>query len=232
MSIHREVKNPIKKKPKTIKAVSMKKHFASFLLLVTVLFANQVPVGVALHRTYEWDHLLYGEPNHYQAYIAASDVWQVGTDVNVTFKLTLTSKGSSLNYTEIVSVGIRLHGSYFDIDSGDISGTEVLRTEGDSWERNASFYIPTEYVGRSKADNVSISFKLTYNEIDNIAEYSLQTVYGPTTYDAMYVNLFRPLLSDPELIAVAVVGLVTLGGISGSILYRRRVSAKSPSPSE
>lgn len=208
----------------------MKKYLAPCFFLITILLANQVQVGIALHKTYEWDHLLYGESNHYQAYIATSDVWQVGTDVNVTFRLALTSRGSSLNYTEVVSVRIRLHGSYFDMDSEDVSGTEVLREVGDFWETNASFYIPTECVGRGQTDNVSISFGLTYNEIDNIEGYSLQTVYGSTTYEAMYVNLFRPLLSNPESIAVTVVTVMALGGISGFILYRRRVSAKSPSP--
>jgi len=210
----------------------MKKHLALFLFLLTVLLANQIQVVRALQKTYEWNipSGVGGSPNTYIISLITSDGWQVDTTVDVTFRLTLTYKSSTLADTETEWVKIVLSSENFIMDSGSQTETVILRNIGDYWEKKVSFYIPPEKVNRGQTLNVSTIFVVSMNTIDNIQlrrwDQTAQSYDNP-----MYVGLFRPLLSTLETIIVAVV-VIVIGGASGFMLYRRRrVSVKPPSPS-
>jgi hypothetical protein len=198
---------------------------ALFLLLIGSLTSN-IRSAYGVQRTYDWDHILYGKTNTYQARVTTSDSWQVDTTVSVAFRLELTTKGSALNHTEIIDMRIKIQGSQFIMQSEPLQETETLRNAGDRWERSVSFYVPAEYVERGQTDNVSITFELTYNEIDNIGGYSSQTVYRPAD-GAMYVSLFRPFLSTFEYVEIVVVVICFCGVIGFTLYVRRRRSTRS-----
>jgi len=209
----------------------MKKHLVMFFFIIAILLANQIQISMALQKTYEWNIPSgVGGYNAYQISLITSDVWQVDTTVDTTFRLTLTSKRYVLDHTETNWVKITLNSENFIMDSGNQEETVTLRNIGDYWERKVSFYIPAEKLIRGQTLNVSITFVVSIDEIDNIQWRSWEHA-GENYDDPMYVSLFRPILSTLEWIVIVVVAVIAIGGISGFVFYRRtRISAKPPSP--
>jgi len=208
----------------------MRKYVAVFFFLITVLLASQIQLTMALQKTYEWNIPADSGYNTYQTSLITTDGWQADTTVDITFRLTLTSKRPVLDRAETNRVKIILNSENFIMDSGDQTETKILRNIGDYWEKKVSFYIPAEKVNRGQTLNVSIVFVVSINEIDNIQwrswEHTAQTYDNP-----MYVSLSRPILSTLELILIFVVTLIVIGGVSGFVFYRRRrLSVKPPSP--
>ncbi|HVO37359.1 MAG TPA: hypothetical protein VMT01_04240 [Candidatus Acidoferrum sp.] len=202
--------------------------------LSAVLFLSQICNAIGVEQTYEWNHVLYGRSNTYEAFLDISDNWQVDNAANVTFEVDLIEKGSRLNYTEIVNVVIQLRGSLFTIQSEALHEPEILQEAGDYWQKNVSFLVPAEDVARGQTDNVSISFEITYNEIDRINENSTQAIYNSTTAGVVSVSLFRPYLSNLESIEI-IVPVVSVIGIIGFLLYvrkRRKASQGTAQPKD
>ena len=206
----------------------MRKHVTIFSLLITVLLTSQIQIGKALQKTYEWNIPADSGYNTYQISIITPDNWQVDTTVNVTLRLTLTSKTNVLDHTEYNKVRVTLNTENFIMDSEHHEGKLTLRDIGDVGERSVYFYIPAEKLNRGQTLNASITFVVTINEFDSVLNRSW--VYmGPKIYDPIHINVFRPILSILEIIAVAAV--TTVGGICGFILYRRkRIPVEHPSP--
>jgi hypothetical protein len=114
------------------------------------------------------------------------------------------------------------------MQSDALQEPEILQDAGDYWQKNVSFTVPAEDVARGQTDTVSISFEITYNEIDRINGIPQQAVYNSTAAGVINVNLFRPFLSNLESIGI-VVPVVSAVGILGFWLYvkRRKASHKT-----
>lgn len=201
---------------------SMRKHVAVFFFIAIGLLSSHIQIVRGLHKTYEWNE--YGT---YQVSLITSDSWQVDTTVNITFRLTLKSKGAFLDHTETTRVEMGLYKVLYDrtllfIDSKEQWETKTLRNTGDYWEKNFSFYIPAEKVDRGQTLNVSIIFWVDYGEIDNVQWLNIGYLEDNSD-NPMYVSLFRPFLSTLELIIIiAVVAVIVISGIIGLILHGRK----------
>jgi len=208
--------------------------FALCCFLCAVLFLSQICNVIGVEQSYEWNHVLYGRTNTYEAFLGTSDNWQVDSAANVTFEVDLIENGSRLNYTEIVDVVIQVRGSLFTMQSEPLHEPEILRETGDYWRKNFSFLVPAEDIVRGQIDNVSISFEITYNEIDRINGISQQAVYNSTAAGVISVSLFRPFLSNLESIEI-IVSVVAVVGIIGFLLYvrkRRKASHGAAQPED
>jgi len=199
----------------------MKKRFAAFFLMTTVLLAAHIHVGTALEKTFQWNitSSVIGY-SRYQISLTTSDSWQVDTTVDVTFRLTLTAKNWAHDYTETNWVRIILNGESFTMNSGNLEETATLTDIDDYWEQKATFHIPVERVSRGQTLNVSVNFIVVINEFDSIQHRSWEHT-EENVYDPMIVSLSRPLLSTLEAVIVAAV-ITVIAGIGGYLIYRRR----------
>lgn len=209
--------------------MNMKKHVAFLVFLITFLLANQIQIAHALQETYDWNIPADSGYNTYQISIIAPNSWLVDTQEELTFRLTLTSKSSVLDHTETNWMKISLSTENFIVDSGTQTETITLRNIGDYWEKKVSFSIPTEKLNRGQTLNTSITVVINIEEIDNIQHKSWEHT-GQNYNNPMFISIFRPLLSTFELIIVVVVAIVIIGGMSGFLFYRRRVTVKPRSP--
>jgi hypothetical protein len=191
------------------------------LLFTSGFLLSQIPVCLGLEKTYHWDHSLYGEVNTYEASLTTADRWQVDSAVNITVRFVLVAKGTPLNYTEPVSLLIRIQGTFFIMENKPAIVGRTLMNAGDYWEESVSFHIPAANVGRGQLDNVSIVFRLRYNEKDSLAGKFWQTTYGPTYDEAMYVSMLRPFLSTWELTIIVILAILACGPL-GFLIYERR----------
>lgn len=213
----------------------MKKIVVAMLFLMVGILLGQIQTARALQRSYEWDIPSgLGGYNVYQISLTTSDSWQVDTTVDITFRLTLSSKSNALDYTETAKVRITLTIGNFVLDSGDQTEVKTLVNNGDYWEKNVTFYIPTDKVSRGQTQSVAVTYLVTINEVDTI-QHSLWEHDTGNSSDPMYVSLFRPILSTLEIILI-IVAVIVVGGISGFLIYRRMFykrrakAVKPPSP--
>ncbi|MGD8506308.1 MAG: hypothetical protein PVF15_06545 [Candidatus Bathyarchaeota archaeon] len=188
-----------------------------FILLIPICFAK------GLQKTYTWEHFIRGfEANTYRVTLTTSDVWHVDTRIDITFRLALLMKSSSLNYTVTEEMRMALSSPKFSWDVGKYRDLKPLVAEGDFWEKRVSFSIDAENLDRGQTVSVSVTFELIYNEIDNIEGKQMHS-YETTIYDnPMLVNLNRPFLSTLETAVVASVLIVTFVGTSIVVFYRRK----------
>lgn len=203
----------------------MKKHLTILFFLATILLANQIQVSKALQKTFNWNIPADSGYNTYQVSIITPDTWQVDTDQEITFRLTLTSKRPVLDRTETKWVRITLSTENFIEDSGVQSETVTLRNIGDYWEKKVPFNIQSSKLSRGQTLNASITVVMNINEFDNIQHRSWEHT-GQNYNDPMSVNIARPILSTIELIAVIAVVLIVVAGISAYLLYRKRRTRK------
>jgi hypothetical protein len=202
----------------------MKRHLSMPCLILFTLLMIQFPCAWALQRTYTWyiPSGQGGRDNEYEISLITSEGWQVDTPFDVTFRLTLVYKSFTLTDTNTDSVKIILTSENFVTDSGTQEETVVLRNVGDYWEKIVSFNIPAEKVPRGQSVDVDITYVV---KIDTIA--TNHVAYRQTTnnyYAPMQTSLSRPYLSFLEWICV-VAAVVVVGGLSGFIIYRRRLAS-------
>jgi len=199
----------------------MRKDIILLSFFSLVLLISQVHIGHALQKTYDWvilrDDIAY---NKYKISLETSDSWQVGTLVNVTFRLTLTYKIYMFNHTETNWVKILLRSEDFQMDSGERMEKVTLSNVGDYWEHKVSFFIREEQVNRGQTLKVSIAFRTSIIEIDNIQWRRWEQIYVWGYANPLYVNLFRPALSTSDLGIVAA-AIIAMSGISGFAFYRK-----------
>lgn len=193
------------------------------------LAQSQVQTDSAtIWKTYEWNHTFFSGHNVYQASIMTLKNWQVDGKVNVTFRLNLIAKSTNLNYLEPVSLAIELQGTYFMDSSKHMIDQRILENVSDYWEENITFTVPTAHMGRGQTDNVSITFKVIYNQID-LEGRSWQAFYLTTSYgDPLYIDVSRPFLSTAELIIITIITAVVVVAL---LSYRKkRVSTLKRKP--
>jgi hypothetical protein len=193
--------------------------------LATILLASHIQVGIALQKTFNWNIPADSGYNTYQVSIITPDTWQVDTDQEITFRLTLTSKRPVLERTETNWVRITLSTENFIEDSGVQLETVTLQNIGDYWEKVVPFNIQSSKLSRGQTLNASITVVININEFDNIQHRSWEHT-GQNYNDPMYVSIVRPILSTLELIAVVAMVIIVVAGISAYLLYRKRRTRK------
>ena len=202
----------------------MKKQIVIFLFLI-VLVLTEIPVGMALQFSYDWtipDGV--GGYNKYQLSLTTADSWQVDTTIDIAFRLTLISKSAMLDHTETKWVEVVLSSENFMMNSGNQTEIVTLTNVGDYWEKKASFYVPTEKLNRGQTLKVLIFLLVSIDEIDSVQKLSRE--YDANNYyNVMSVNLFRPIYSVFELIAIIVV--IVVCGIGGFIILYRKIAMRA-----
>jgi len=220
-----ERKNSINKVESTNKnGANMKKQIAIFLFLIALVL-TKIPIGIALQFGYDWtipDGV--GGYNKYQLSLTTADSWQVDTTIDIAFRLTLISKSAMLDHTETKWVEVVLSSENFMMNSGNQTEIVTLTNVGDYWEKKVSFYIPTEKLNREQTLKVSIFLLVSIDEIDSVQKLSRE--YDANNYyNVMSVNLFRPIYSVFELIAIIVV--IVVCGIGGFIILYRKIAMRA-----
>jgi len=207
--------------------------------MITVLLVSQIQVGRALQKTYEWKSNDEWWANEYQITIIAPDNWQPKTSFEVRVRLTLIFKTEhnitihepttttwtiqSVS-TATRSVKVILSSENFVMDSLNQEQTNELTEVNSYWEKKFSFDI-AEKLNRGQTLNTSIVAIIDVEEIFHYFGVHQNKVWN--NYDEpMTVSLSKPILSNHELIVIVVAAVILIGGITGFILYKRRVSVK------
>jgi len=179
-----------------------------FVLSLAILETQTFSVN-AVSEDYDWN--VYGNTHYLVSVIVENP--QLDSPFNVTVRLTLTSKDSSLDRTEtrwmqviLNSVERPLH-----IESEKLGEEQklVLSTPGDSWQETFAFKISSaEYgMGRGQSIEISVIYKINIDEIDTTWHWTYNHI-GDNTNDPMKIILSIPLLTTPELIIVLAIAVI------------------------
>lgn len=194
----------------------MRKKSVLWLVLLLAVFFNLIFFVNAVSKTYDWN--VYGN-THYSVTVIAENP-QLDSPFDVTVRLTLTAKDSSLDHTEtrwmqviLDSVDRPLH-----IESEKQEQNQTLNSIGDSWQRTFTFQISSSQygIGRGQSIGISVIYKINIDEID-IPRQLTWNHLGENTNDPMKIGLSIPLLTTTELIIVLVVVVIIISIVSRSI---------------
>ena len=201
-----------------MKCSVVKRHAVLSCLLLSGLLLGQIQVVKALAETYEWNIPVDSGFNTYQISLTIFNNWRVNRTVDMVFRLNLSSKHSSLNHTKTkwAKITIGSEAAQLSMRSETQIETVMLANVGDYWEREVSFYIPTDMLNRGQTANVSVWYEVCIEHV--FVEGRNRIHVGDNISDLMHFCLYRPILSTLEVTVVAIV-IVAIGGF---ILYRRR----------
>ena len=196
----------------------VKEHVVLSYLLLSGLLLGQIQVVKAFEETYEWNIPVDSGFNTYQISLTIFNSWRVNRTVDIVFRLNLSSKHSSLNHTKTkwARITVGSEAAEFEMHSETQIETVILANVGDYWEREVSFYIPTDKFNRGQTANVSVWYEVCIEQV--FVEGRSRVHVGDNIFDLMRFSLYRPILSTLEVTVVAVV-IVIIGGF---ILYRKR----------
>jgi len=188
--------------------VSMRRRQSVLLaILLSGIFLYHVLSVNAVSKTYDWH--IYGN-THYSVNLIVESP-QFDSSFDVTVKLVLVSKDSSLDYTETKWMQITLDGvnNPLHIESERQDQTLTLNSVGDSWQRTFAFLISSSdyHVGRGQGIDISVIYKISIDEID-IPRHVTWNHLGENTNDPLEAVLSVPLLTSTELAIVLVIALI------------------------
>jgi hypothetical protein len=183
-----------------------KKIILWLILLLAVSFNTDFSVN-AISRTYDWN--VYGN-THYTVSVNAPNP-QFDSPFDITVRLTLVSKDSSLDHTETkwMQVIIDSMDKPLHIESEKQNQTLTLNTPGDYWQRTFTMQVlSSQYgLGRGQGIEISIIYKISIDEIDIPRQLTWNHI-GANTNDPMKTSLMIPFLNTTELIIVLVIASI------------------------
>jgi len=204
----------------------MKRGILLCLLLLGML--SQLQVANAISETYTW-HPPPGDHEAFDIYVETEDSWQTDVSMNVLVKVTLAAKHWSFDHVDIKWTKVEISALKFSMDSGEIAETASFRNIGEYYERRINFQVPSDKLNRGENVSLSIICSINIDIVDNV-QWKHWIYTGSNSGNPLIVSLSRPVLSTLELIGIFVLAVIVVGGISGFIIYRRRITpAKPPS---
>jgi len=185
----------------------MKKLSFFWMFLLLVIVTTQILLVDAVSKTYDWN--VYRN-THYEVLVFAENP-QLDSTFNITVRLTLLSKDSSLDHTktEWMQVLISSTDRPISLDSGKLEQTVFLNETGASWRGTFPFQISSSQYGIGRGQNVRLSvvYKISIYEFDNI-QHKYWNSIGDSIKDPMIIDLSIPLLSTYETVIVLIIVVI------------------------